>query len=199
MEARSRCSLTRFGPPGNAGKSPKPLAQLLDAYATYFHAVHSAYNRAATTSPRDLDRLRLAGRRARSNLEASVDRLGAEPGTTREHMRILGGVLANSHRLAHAFMALEAGLSASRPASPRPAFHEFAENVELTLKSLASGLRGSPVNAGALPDLREDHDVLLRAGESGAARHTLVNVETDRIVNSLNTLTEDVSALIALR
>ena len=174
------------------------LAQLLDGYAVYFHGVHSAYNRAATTSPRDLDRLRLAGRRARSNLEASVDRLSAEPGTTREHMRILGGVLANSHRLTHAFMALEAGLSASPAAAPRPAFHEFAEDVELTLKSLASGLRGSPVNAAALPDLREDHDLLLRADETGAARHTLVNVETDRVVNSLNTLTEDVLALIAL-
>jgi uncharacterized membrane protein YccC len=174
------------------------LAQLLDGYAVYFHGVHSAYNRAATTSPRDLDRLRLAGRRARSNLEASVDRLSAEPGTTREHMRILGGVLANSHRLTHAFMALEAGLSASPAAAPRPAFHEFAEDVELTLKSLASGLRGSPVNAAALPDLREDHDLLLRADETGAALHTLVNVETDRVVNSLNTLTEDVLALIAL-
>jgi hypothetical protein len=114
-------------------------------------------------------------------------------------MRILGGVLANSHRLAHALMALEAGLSASPPAAPRPAFHEFAEHVEVTLKSLASGLRGLPVNAVAFPDLREDHHLLLRADEPGAARHTLVNVETDRIVNSLNTLTEDVLALIALR
>jgi hypothetical protein len=45
-----------------------------------------------------------------------------------------------------------------------------------------------PLKAGDLPDLREDHHALLRAGASGVERYELVNVESDRVTNSLNTL-----------
>ena len=164
------------------------MAQLLDAYASYFHAVRSAYEHPDARADLDLDRRRLAGRRARSNLQASLDRLGAEPGTSPERIRILGGIFANSHRLAHAFMALEAGTNATRRAPPSPAFRTFAEHVELTMASLAAALRGSPLDRSALPDLREDHRALLFNGQ-----YALANVEADRIVNALNTLTEDVS------
>jgi uncharacterized membrane protein YccC len=163
------------------------MARMLDAYRAYFHGVRGAYER-ADAGAQNLDRLRLEGRRARTNLEASADRVGSEPGTRAEQARILGGMLANSHRLAHAMMALEAGLSASRPAPARPEFRVFADHVEATLESLAGALRGRRLEE--LPDLREDHHALLRSGDGG--RYALVNVETDRVVNSLNTLTEDV-------
>ncbi len=42
------------------------------------------------------------------------------------------------------------------------------------------------------PDLREDHHVLLQSGDQKIERYALVNVEADRIVNSLNTLREQV-------
>jgi hypothetical protein len=42
------------------------------------------------------------------------------------------------------------------------------------------------------PDLREDHHVLLQSGDPKIERYALVNVEADRIVNSLNTLREQV-------
>ena len=164
---------------------------MLDGYRAYFHAIRSAYERPEANLARDLDRARMEGRRARSNLEASADRVGAEPGTPGEQTRILGGMLANSHRLAHAMMALEAGLSASRPA-PRREFHPFADDVERTLELLAAVLRGGRLDPAVLPDLREDHDSLLRGGDPAPDRYALVNVETDRIVNSLNTLSEDV-------
>jgi uncharacterized membrane protein YccC len=167
------------------------MARMLDGYRAYFHAIRNAYERPEADFAPDLDRARMEGRRARSNLEASADRVAAEPGTPAEQTRVLGGMLANSHRLAHAMMALEAGLSARRPA-PRHEFHPFADDVERTLELLATALRGGPFDAAALPDLREDHGALLRGGDPAPDRYALVNVETDRIVNSLNTLSEDV-------
>jgi hypothetical protein len=100
-------------------------------------------------------------------------------------------MLASSHRLIHAVMALEAGL-ASRTAPARLAFVPFANDVELTLYYLASALRGSALDRASLPDLREDHHALIHSVVSGAERYALVNTETDRIVNSLNTLSEQV-------
>jgi hypothetical protein len=62
----------------------------------------------------------------------------------------------------------------------------------LTLKSLAAALRGSPESLDQLPNLREDHRELVHTGDSQVERYALVNVETDRITNSLNTFGEEV-------
>ena len=167
------------------------MAQMLDAYREYFRAIRELYIRQARPVPRDLDRARLAARLARSNLEASIDRFSAEPGSSASSRKLLSGILASSHRLVHAVMALEAGLYTSHAVPAREAFQTFANHVELTLYYLASGLRGHPLTREALPDLREDHHSLVHSFSAPAGRYELVNVETDRITNSLNTLTEE--------
>ena len=172
------------------------LAQMLDAYRAYFHVLRETYASPESPLSHELDRTRLAGRLARSNLEASIERLSAEPGTSAERVSLLGGMLASSHRVVHAMMALEAGLSGSQPVPAREAFGPFANDVELTLYYLAAGLRGSPLARGNLPDLREDHHALVRSGDSLIERYALVNVETDRITNSLNTLSEELGRWI---
>jgi hypothetical protein len=85
-------------------------------------------------------------------------------------------------------MALEAGLFRSRSVPARPQFATFANDVDSTLYFLAAYLRGVPLRPGDLPDLREDHRALLRSGAPDVERYELVNVETDRVTNSLNTL-----------
>jgi hypothetical protein len=100
-------------------------------------------------------------------------------------------MLASSHRLIHAIMALEAGLDGSRPAPAREAFRRYANDVELTINSLAGALRGSPLRRTDVPDLREDHHALAHSGDPATERYALVNVETDRITNSLNTLRDE--------
>ncbi|HUJ23755.1 MAG TPA: FUSC family protein [Bryobacteraceae bacterium] len=170
---------------------PEGMARMLDAYRDYFRVIREAYVHPDRSFSARLDRTRLAGRLARSNLEASIDRLHAEPGTSVETDRSLNSILASSHRLAHALMALEAGLYASHPAPAREAFVPFANDVELTLYYLAAALRGSPVARDTLPDLREDHYELVHSGDLLTGRYALVNVETDRITNSLNTLGEE--------
>jgi uncharacterized membrane protein YccC len=168
------------------------LAQTLDAYRDYFRAVREAYLRPETSTAEELDRTRVAGRLARSNLEASIDRTSSEPGASVETMSLLGAMLASSHRLAHSMLALEAGLVQSRPAPVREGFRVLANHVELTLYSLAHALRGSALSRGDLPDLREDHHALLAQGDSLAERYALVDAETDRMTNSLNTLSEEI-------
>jgi uncharacterized membrane protein YccC len=167
------------------------MAQMLEAYRAYFRVIRESYILPDASFEDALDRARLAARRARSNLEASYERLRAEPGTTPQTMAALTGMLAASHRLIHATMALEAGLHGSRPAPAREPFRHFADDVELTLHSLAAALRGSPLERGELPDLREDHHALTYSGDAAIERYALVNVETDRMTNSLNTLSEE--------
>jgi len=164
------------------------MARMLDGYRNYVREVLKSYD---SGSADELDRVRASARLARTNLEASVERSNAEPGASPERVRSRNSLLASSHRLAHALLALEAGLSTSRSAPPREAFRKFANDVELTLYYLAAALRGSALAPDALPDLREDHRALVHAGDSESQPYALMNVETDRITNSLNTLTEE--------
>jgi uncharacterized membrane protein YccC len=171
-------------------------ARLLDAYRDYFHVISEAYLK-PEAPPAELDSARQAGRLARSNLEASVERLSAEPYSTQPYssqLAALNNMLASSHRLVHALMAMEAGLHQSAFVPPRDAFRTFSHDVERTLYFLAASLRGSPIHPGDLPDLREDHHTLLQSGDSHVERYALVNIETDRVTNSLNTLREQIIA-----
>ncbi len=170
------------------------LARMLAAYRAYFAAVRDAYLEPQKDFSRNLDRARIAARLARSNLEASVARLRSEPGTA-ARVSELEFILANSHRFVHAVMALEAGLSASRRAPARAAFRTFTAQVERTLLILESRLRGGP--AEDLPDLRESYRLLTKSGDPAVERYALVNVEADRVTNSLNTLAEKIVDLPA--
>jgi hypothetical protein len=68
----------------------------------------------------------------------------------------------------------------------------FCNHVELTLYYLASALRGSPISWIDLPGLREDYNALIASTTPGVKRYTLVNVEADRLINSLNTISEGI-------
>ena len=62
---------------------------------------------------------------------------------------------------------------------------------------LAEALRGSALAAEELPNLREEHQRLVEAGDPAPDRYALTNVETDRVVNSLNTLSGQVLKWLA--
>jgi uncharacterized membrane protein YccC len=193
----------RLWPTWERTQVPEVLARMLDAYRGYFQIVRDAYLNPNTSFARDLDRARQNCRLARSSLEASMARLATEPVAPRAAPRVvqdagparftaLNGILANSHRFIHAVMSLESGLSRSRPVPARDAFRTFANDVDTTLYFLAAALRGVSVAAASLPDLREDHHSLLQSGDARVERYAMVNVETDRIVNSLNTLAGEI-------
>jgi uncharacterized membrane protein YccC len=164
------------------------LASMLDAYRLYFQGVSRAYVDRLGGAPHEVDRLRMNARRSRSNAETSADRLSAEPQVDPDLLRLVNAMLASAHRFIHAVMSLEAGLASSHSAPPREAFRTFSHDLEKTLYFLAARLRGSPVAPDDLADLREDHNSLVRSGDMLNERYALVNVETDRMTNSLNTL-----------
>ncbi|MCX6622951.1 MAG: FUSC family protein, partial [Acidobacteria bacterium] len=175
------------------------IARLLDAYRVYFNAVRQSYIQPDRDHNRVLGANRVSARLARSNLEASFDRFLAEPGASQESISLLNAILASSHRLVHAVMALEAGLARSRPAPARLPFGRFADDAELTLYYLAAILRGSALGAADLPELRAAHRQLLQSGDSHIERYALVNTETDRITNSLNTLSAKLFEWLAVQ
>jgi hypothetical protein len=88
----------------------------------------------------------------RSNLEDSIERLLAEPGTVGSRVMTLKSILANSHRFAHASMALDAYRSRISATPGRPAFLVFAADVEKVLTLLAATLRGTDVARRNLPE-----------------------------------------------
>jgi uncharacterized membrane protein YccC len=168
------------------------LARLLDAYRAYFSAVVDALLRSDTTIPTELDSARLAARRARTNAVASVDRMQAEPGTRAEEIALLQRMLATSHRFVHAVMSVEATiLPAVRP-PVRPEFRTFAADVNKTLEGLAEELRRKRSISQKWPDLREDHRRLTESPGAVAEQYALMNVEADRMTNSLNTMREQI-------
>jgi uncharacterized membrane protein YccC len=166
------------------------LAQVLEACRVYFHAVVDAHLQGNLRNEAELNRVRLATRLARSNLDASADRLRAEPGTQPQQIDLLTAMRANVHRFVRATMALEAVPVGTEPV--REEFRDFAHDVEKTLDRLAAALRGEKLNVRNMADLREDHHRLVRAANSETIRHGLVNEETDRMTNSLNTLRKQV-------
>jgi uncharacterized membrane protein YccC len=170
------------------------FAKLLEAYKKSLHLVTQGYLHPGTVSEKERGRARQQARTARSNLEASLDRVGAEPGVTPEQMSRWKAMLASSHRFAHALMAIEAGVPQTSDVPARREFGKFRDDVEKTLDLLAKILRGQRVPEREFPDLREDHNRLVAAGDPQNARYALVNVEADRMTNSLDTLREQVLA-----
>jgi uncharacterized membrane protein YccC len=169
---------------------------MLDACRTYFHAIVERFGRDDIRLQSDLDKMRSALRLARSNAEASVDRVSSEPKTSADVLNCLNSILASSHALMHAMMGLEAGLIQAPVRTPPEVFKTFAKDVEFTLYFLTAALRGSSSAAETLPKLREDHRRLLEARNAFSSADEFVLIETDHITTSVNTLREQVMRYI---
>ena len=168
------------------------IAEMLDACRLYFQSIVERFERDDPTLDSNLDETRHAWRRARSSAEASVDRLSAEPGITAKRLDCVTSILAHSHALVHAMMALEAGLVGAQASKPPREFQAFARDVDFTLYFLAAALRGSSAASETLPKLREDHSRLVQAHENFPPAYEFVLTETDRLTTALNTLREQI-------
>lgn len=185
----------RLWPSWERTRISERIAQMLDAYRGYIETLAGGRVGNDSSAP-ELESARRGGRVARSNLEASIDRLSSEPGTTREQMSRLNGVLASSHRFVHALMALDAIFSQSPELSKSPPFKLFAASVARTLMLLAGILRGSRIPLKDFPELREEYRALVQAragsADGGGSQFDSINIEADRTTNSVNTLTEQI-------
>jgi uncharacterized membrane protein YccC len=171
------------------------IAEMLDAYRNYTYAL-PRWNPTDKPWLQELERVRRGARSARADLEASIDRLGSEPGTTREQIARLSAALASSHRFVHALMALDAIFSQQPELASSLPLIKFLSTVETTLALVASTLRGARTPAKDFPNLREEHRLMVQSRTSDAssalARFDSINIEADRITNSVNTLAEQI-------
>jgi uncharacterized membrane protein YccC len=181
-------------PTWERNRVPDLFAALLDAYRQSFRSITRKLLDPASASARERERTRQAARTARSNLETSIERLAAEPGISASQLAQANAMLASSHRFAHAMIALEAGIPQSEATPPRLDFSAFASAVEKTLELLSARLRGERVREREFPDLREAYLRFTQTTDPQLERYAFVNVEADRMTNSLNTLREQIFA-----
>lgn len=165
------------------------LARLFDCYREYFRLV---VNMCGRDRPPDLelDQARLQWRAARSNAEASVDRVSAEPNVSAAQISCLNSILASSHVVIYSITALEAGFRRIHPSCAPPNFQAFAHDVEFTLYYLSAVLR-NPSLTVEWPGLREDYNKLMEPGDLPPEQQFILK-EADRLTNALNTLRERV-------
>ncbi|HEU6451887.1 MAG TPA: FUSC family protein [Gemmatimonadaceae bacterium] len=186
-------------PTWERSQTPLVLAEMLDAYRSYFDAVMDGLMIPDGASESRLAATRLQARLARSNADASLDRLFAEPRGTRGERSRTTRLLATSRRFTRAAMAMEAGLHAKGAAPRWPGeLATFGRDVGVTLVALASALRGQRAALESLPDLREDQEAIRTALEEGAppidedsAPATAVKLaldQTETIANAVNTM-----------
>jgi uncharacterized membrane protein YccC len=174
-------------PTWESARTSEVLAQMLDAYRAYFHAITERYLGSGAAQSA-LNKTRLQARRARSSMESSLDRLRMEPISNAADIRAISAMLASSHRFINASMALE-GVHQNGGAADSAELRQFSTDVEKSLGLLSARLRGQKARRREFPDLRGDHHRLI----SGIRpEHALLADETDRITNSLNTLSEQV-------
>lgn len=170
------------------------LARLLDAYRMYLRAVRKAYVHSGQPESDELDRCRQFARVVRSNVEASADRLGVEPGATPEFLRQVAGLLASSHDFIYAVMTFEAAVvdEVRGHQGCVPALQSFFDQVELMLYFLSAALRGSAAELKDMTDMRERYRRLAECAGASGLSGSLMLIETDRMTNALNTLREQV-------
>jgi uncharacterized membrane protein YccC len=168
------------------------FAEMIDASRVYLQSVIARFAKESRTEEAHLGHERLEWRRARTNVESSVDRIIAEPGITAAKRDTLLSMLASSHALMLAIVGLEAGLGHGQPSAPPEALQKFAHDVDFTLYYLAAALRGSKPASESLPQLREDYRKLIEARDRFSQDDGYFLAETDRLIVSLNTLREQV-------
>jgi uncharacterized membrane protein YccC len=165
-----------------AGRTARAsFASLLEAHGAYVDQLLSAYVDPGPLDLAPLTRLRADARLQRSNTEALIERMNAEP-AARAAIARKGAIalLAALRRHALAALALHAGLESGQ-AHVVPGAKAFADDARVAFAQLADAVR-SGVAPKALPPLRQR--------QAPIAQDPAIGVETDMMVDSINTMAE---------
>jgi len=168
---------------------PVRLAELVEAQRAYRALVFGAFIAGGTLDERRLNAAQAQTWRARSNAEASVDRMLNEPvRPTVLTVRAALGILAASRQVGIASLTLRARLGEVRESVPE--LRELDAALDESLAAVARALRerGAPEALAPLRDLQ-----LAFAEEARAAndtlRRTLIS-ETDLMVDGTNAMAD---------
>lgn len=159
------------------------LADMLNAYAGYLDAL------AQPAHGQSIRNTRTAARTARTNAQASIERMRGEPATPVELLALAQNLFANGNRLARTAMTLEASLDdLARLPEPKH-FQHFIEHSADALRMICTALRlQQPLDEW--PDLRAQQlalaGVLQQATDVAAAE--VLALISDRLVDNIDTL-----------
>ncbi|WP_108471549.1 FUSC family protein [Rhodanobacter thiooxydans] len=169
-------------PTWERGRARAALAVMLDAYASYLHALAQPGQTAMHND------MRSAARTARTNAQASIDRMRTEPATPPELLALARALFANGNRLARTAMTLEATLDDLATLAEPAGITRFVEQAASTVRAVAAALRERRP-AAPLPDLRAMQRQLVGAMQAGSdpAAELLARI-SDRLVDNINTL-----------
>jgi uncharacterized membrane protein YccC len=168
--------------PSWSGRSVRAaLADMLDSHRAYVDELLGAFETGQSPSAERLGHLRAAGRLARSNAEATIDRMLHEPARTATlDPQISVGVLTALRRNALAALALHAEVERGVGA-PQPGVAPLRALIDQRLGGLASAVRaGEPPQE--MPELRRAQLAL------PAAAAERLGPETDIMVDAINTI-----------
>ncbi|MCD0257716.1 FUSC family protein [Xanthomonas melonis] len=161
------------------------LAQLLDAYREHLHNLLLGR----------MDRLgesRAAARVARTNTQASIERLRGEPRSRRnlQELKLAESLLANGNRLIRATLLLEAVLRDGHTLPRLDALSAFADRADQALAELITCLvdGGTPAAATLRSAERTLSEALAALPDSSPASAALADT-IDRVTDSIGTLT----------
>jgi uncharacterized membrane protein YccC len=163
------------------------LAAMVDAYRKYFLAM-------LDNAPRVRAEIRRTARSARTNAQASLDRLRNEPRRDRADVAAAEGVFANANRFVRAAMALEPTRQHTGPIPPASAIADFAQRADHELNGIVRALNGEIGSPPATSALRGQQESLRKTLEA-ASSDIDSDVQTaawidasDRITDSIDTL-----------
>lgn len=158
------------------------LATMLDAYRVYFAGLLQ-HDRATHAVARS------AARSARTNAQASLDRLRGEPRLDRRLLTLANGVFANANRFVRACMSLEAVLQDAATLPAPEQLTAFAARIDGELAALAASLRdGHP---RTIVSLREEERALaarLHADNDDVGTAAAIAEAFDRMTDCIDTL-----------
>jgi uncharacterized membrane protein YccC len=163
------------------------MAGLIDSYRQHLRAVLSG-------QLEELQETRSCARSARTNMQASIERLRGEPKRKRrrEELWLAESLLANGNRLIRATLSLEAVLRDGARPPELPELKEFIGQCEHVLTALAQSLREQrppPPSLGLRPLERRLADALARHPDHDSDPAIIALADTcDRITDSINTL-----------
>ena len=160
------------------------LATMIESYRVYFSTLFDG----GIDLRRDA---RTASRSARTNAQASLDRLRGEPKRDETLIALAESVFANANRFVRASMALEAVLQDSRDRPAQDEVLAFAKRVDAALGEIADGLRYGRV--AQVEGLRQCERALAKtlAAETQGEAHVVaiaIADACDRVTDSINTL-----------
>lgn len=164
------------------------LAELLDAQRRYGVLVLRAYLIPKQSVERTIREAQLEVWLARSNAEATIDRMASEPVRPRAiTLRAALGILAASKRFGIATLTLQSRLSRSAHVA-QSALETLVDELDTSLRSIGRALRDD-TDLEALPRLRDAQVDLKRAyDETPESNLAALVSETDLLVDSVETI-----------